>query len=116
MKNLDGMVSLYAEYTDTKEINMPKCVTCGKIFPPQFVITLAEDAFKCIFCEKQISEIEIENGKDLDGKPLSNNMYKKDQVVKDYDIFLKKLKGNKNIAKLLTKGDILDANGRPIKQ
>lgn len=96
---------------------MPKCIKCDKMFPPQFVNSIDEinDVFRCIFCEQNITEIEIESGKDLEGKPLPQNMYKKEQVVKDYEIFLKKLKEHTNIAKLLTKGEILDGHGRPIK-
>lgn len=95
---------------------MPKCVTCDKIFPPQFVKHIEKEAHKCIFCDLNLKEVEVPNGQDLMGKELPNKLYKKEQVVKDYEIFLKQLKEKTNIAKLLTKGELLNEHGEPIKR
>lgn len=80
---------------------MPQCKRCEKYFPPQFLVqmlTMPDDpeALQCIYCSENITEITLDKGR----------KYTKEQCIKDYEIFLKKLKEKKNIADVLQKGKV----------
>lgn len=88
---------------------MGKCIKCSEWFPPDYVFLIetkeesesGEDIFKCVFCERDIEEVTIVE--DATGK---EEKYKKEDVIKDYKIFLKKLKEDYekkgNIKKIIT--------------
>lgn len=70
---------------------MPKCVKCDKILPPDLMVDVGKPVngitpMRCIFCEQNITE-------------FGGNT--KEEHIKDYDKFLKKLKDSKNIADLV---------------
>ena len=73
---------------------MPRCVKCGKVLPPDLMVDVDKSGLdgiipmRCIFCEQNITEFGGST---------------KEQHIKDYDIFLKKLKESKNIADLIIK-------------
>jgi len=73
---------------------MPKCDKCFSVMPPDFLTDISEKGGKeCWFCKTGKNEIINKIG----GK------YTKEECIKDYDIFLKKLKEKKKIAEYITK-------------
>jgi len=74
---------------------------CYEFYPPQYMreIEGAESGdLQCVFCKR---------GKDyvmLVKEGSSDEKYTKKQCIRDYKMFLKKLKESPNIAKKLTKG------------
>lgn len=71
---------------------MGKCVKCDKVLPPDLMVDIdkpRQDGTipqRCIFCEKNITEFGGST---------------KEEHIKDYEQFLKRLKDNKNIADLV---------------
>ena len=70
---------------------MPKCVKCDKILAPDLMVDVGEPVngitpMRCIFCDQNVTE-------------FGGNT--KEEHIKDYDKFLKKLKDSKNIADLV---------------
>ncbi len=74
---------------------MGLCVNCKKFFPPQFMTK--KDL--CIFCFRNTNEIYY--------GPLKSKKCTRDEIVKEYDIFIKKLKESPSVSEILNK-DILD--------
>jgi len=73
---------------------MPKCDKCQSLLPPDFLFDITEEGGKeCWFCRTGKSKLST--------KPGEN--YTKEQCIKDYDIFLKKLKEKPKIAEYLAK-------------
>ena len=80
---------------------MPKCQKCQAMVPPQFTFHIIghendPKALECSFCRKGVDFIERSDG----------TKYTKNQCIKDYEMFLKKLAEKHNIAEQLTKGKI----------
>lgn len=81
---------------------MPKCVKCSDVLPPQLMVPVTAkdpDVQQCIFCEKGIKEVVVEN---KDSEMVEK--YTKEQAKKDYVKFLKMLKEKKGVAEILAKG------------
>ena len=81
---------------------MPKCVRCADILPPQLMVPVVtapkpEETLQCIFCERGIKEVTLENGDRVE-------KYSKEQAKKDYVLLLKQLKEKESVAKILVKG------------
>ena len=78
---------------------MPKCVKCDKILAPDLMVDVSDSGecdivpMRCIFCEQNITE-------------FGGNT--KEEHIKDYEIFLKKLKESTNIA------DIIGGKEKPL--
>ena len=93
-------INIY-EFEVGDEPNMPKCVRCSDVLPPQLMVPVRTDptgqATQCIFCEREIKEVTLEK----EGKV---EKYSKEQAKKDYVMFLKQLKEKSEVAKILTKG------------
>ena len=79
---------------------MPKCTVCNKLFHPDWVISVDEGVFKCLFCQTDKKELTVEDKKT--NKPLYT--VTKEQAIKDYDVYIKKLMEKDNI-KRLVKGE-----------
>ncbi len=78
---------------------MPQCKKCEKYLPPQFLVQMLtmpddQEALQCIYCDQNINEITIK-------KDTGIVKYTKKQCIKDYEIFIKKLKENKKISDIL---------------
>lgn len=79
---------------------MPKCVKCDKILPPDLMVDVDKPGpdgvipMRCIFCDQNVTE-------------FGGNT--KEEHIKDYDKFLKKLKESKNI------GDMIGGKEIPLK-
>jgi len=71
---------------------MPKCVKCDKVLAPDLMVDVGEPGLdgitpmRCIFCDQNV-------------KTFGGNT--KEEHIKDYDEFLKKLKASKNIADMI---------------
>lgn len=82
---------------------MPKCVICFDVLPPQLMVPVVTandpDVQQCVFCEKGIKEVVVENE-----KSEMVEKYTKEQAKKDYVKFLKMLKEKKGVAEILAKG------------
>jgi len=86
---------------------MPKCVKCNKFLPPNYVEVIensvpdfqGEYPKECIFCKLNVSEVERETSQGS-GKFVS---YTKDQCIKDYEKFIKKLKDSRSVKDILNK-------------
>jgi DNA-directed RNA polymerase subunit N (RpoN/RPB10) len=70
---------------------MPKCVKCDKVLPPDLMVDVGEPVngiipMRCIFCDQNITKFHGNT---------------KEEYIKDYEIFLKKLKESKNIADMI---------------
>ncbi len=79
---------------------MPKCKKCDKIFPSQFLVQIESmlkdpEALKCVYCDQNINTIITKVGGNIAN-------YTKEQCIKDYTIFLKKLAEQKNISEVLS--------------
>lgn len=81
---------------------MPKCNVCNNFYPPQYVYNIdgEKDAKKCIFCK--IGKDYVTLLKD-DGREVK---YTKKECIKDYGMFLKKLKETPGIAEKIAKQEI----------
>lgn len=72
---------------------MPRCVKCDKILPPDLMVDVGPEVdgvvpMRCIFCERNITE-------------FGGNT--KEEHIRDYEIFLKKLKESGNVASIIGK-------------
>ena len=71
---------------------MPRCIKCDKVMAPDLMVDVAEPGLdgitpmRCIFCDQNVTEFGGST---------------KEEHIKDYDIFLKKLKESKNIADMI---------------
>lgn len=74
---------------------MPKCLKCSALLPPQL---LNESSKICLFCELDRKVIVY-------GEPPDVKTKNKDEVIKEYDIFLKMVKEKNEILKNAMKGD-----------
>jgi len=75
---------------------MGQCAKCREFLPPQLLTDVSESEKLCLFCE--VDKKEIVYGTD-------RKVAKKEQVVKDYDVFLKIVKEKNQILKDAMKGD-----------
>lgn len=78
---------------------MPKCANCAGFYPPDLTESVGKDDYRCLFCKLGKDEIEVKRP----DKPTYK--YTKKQAQDDYKRFLKEIKSNKNIAKILAGGD-----------
>lgn len=76
---------------------MPLCSKCKKFFPPQFVKKLSGNDYLCIFCERGVNEIKY--------GPLKSKTATRDQIVKEYQKFVKRIREDSNILKRTVKGE-----------
>lgn len=80
---------------------MGKCVQCQEFLPPHFMVDLEvknEEVQKCAFCYLDKTEVTTVN----DDTGQEEKITKK-KATKRYQIFLKKLQENSNIADILSK-------------
>jgi len=80
---------------------MPRCQKCYEFFPPQYMCEIEnteDDVKQCIYCQqgKDYVMVLIEEDK----KEIK---YTKKDCIRDYKMFLKKLKETPNIAEKLAK-------------
>ena len=79
---------------------MPKCVKCLGVFPPEFSSLIpvtdlkGDQPHRCLFCEMDIKAITVEKGN-------GREQYTREQCIKDYDVFLKKVKEKRSVSLLL---------------
>lgn len=76
---------------------MGLCVQCKKFLPPGFMREEKDGALRCLFCVRDTKEIRYGDFKE--------KIAKKDEIVKEYSIFLKKLKGESDVLKKVAKGE-----------
>lgn len=80
---------------------MPKCDKCNQFFPPGFVDSVnprtgeVQKGNICLFCMDNVTVLKGKNGKQVTKKEL----------IKEYQIFLKKVKENNEILKEGAKGN-----------
>ena len=74
-------------------IKIPKCLSCYRMLPPNFL-----DKGKCLFCIRDTKEIDYFDKNNI------KKTYLKEDCIKDYELFLKKLSKTHNLSKILTKG------------
>ena len=73
-------------------MKMPKCVKCDKVMAPDLMVDVGEPGLdgivpmRCIFCDQNV-------------KIFGGNT--KEEHIRDYDVFLKKLAKSKNVADLV---------------
>lgn len=79
---------------------MPKCTVCGNMFHPDWVLSVDDKVYKCMFCQADKKELTIENEKT--GEPVYT--VTKEQAIKDYDVYIKKIM-EKDTVKKIIKGD-----------
>lgn len=72
---------------------MPKCDRCWAVMAPDFLFERKDGGKECIFCRIGKNEIQLKQGK----------KYTKEECIKDYELFLKKIKEVPDLAKFLTK-------------
>ena len=73
---------------------MPRCNTCNRVYPPDFVDIDNEElkTYKCNFCRDNKEYIVI-------GEGANEVVYRKEEVIFDYEKFLERLKSNENLRK-----------------
>lgn len=81
---------------------MGQCVKCRSMLPPQLLTDVSPTEKICLFCEVDKNEITYGQGKTA----------KKEEVIKEYDIFLKMVKEKNQILKDAMRGD---TSGIPTK-
>jgi len=74
---------------------MPKCSKCYSILPPQFFDEMPNGDKLCKFCIDNIKQIEYGN----------NKIATKEEIIKEYEIFLKMILEKNEIIKNAVKGD-----------
>jgi hypothetical protein len=89
---------------------MPKCVKCNDFFPPNYTEVidgsqpdpLDEGRYPqhCVFCKLGVDKVERETQQGS-GKFVE---YTKEECLRDYHEFLKKLKESKNVKDIMNKG------------
>jgi len=73
---------------------MSKCLKCQKILPPDFLTLVKEDGKICVWCEKEIDTLTyIKDGKEI--------KVTKENVVKEYQMFMKLLMENKKVRSIV---------------
>jgi len=80
---------------------MSKCVVCGEFLHPDFCVVKeirGDEVISCVFCHLDKKELTIE---DDNGKMLKT--VTKDQCIRDYKMYLKRLLDNPVISKILVK-------------
>lgn len=75
---------------------MGQCVKCREFLPPQLLTDVSSNEKLCLFCE--VDKKEIVYGPE-------RKVAKKEEIIKEYDIFLKIVKEKNNILKDAMKGD-----------
>jgi hypothetical protein len=84
---------------------MPKCIRCGDMLPPQFMVDLELEVAldpipqQCVFCKEEIKEINLETAGG------SKEKYTKEEAKKEYMIFLNMLKEKAESLHKVLKGD-----------
>lgn len=76
---------------------MPRCTVCNKLFHPDWVISVDDKVFKCLFCQADRKELTVEE--EGTGKPLYT--VTKEQAIKDYDVYLKKIMEKNNVQDII---------------
>lgn len=89
---------------------MPKCVKCNDFFPPNYTEVipnsqpdpLDEGRYPqhCVFCRDGVDKVQRETAQGS-GQFMD---YTKEECLKDYHDFLKKLKDSQNVKDILNKG------------
>ena len=86
---------------------MPKCVKCDEFFPPNYT-EIVENSLPdekgdypqlCVFCRLGVNEVERETEHDS-GQYIP---YTREECLRDYKNFLKKIKKSKNVKDILNK-------------
>ncbi len=77
---------------------MPKCGRCYSVLPPPFLEDMPDGGKQCKFCIDGVDKLEYGKGK----------FATKDEIIKEYDIFLKIIMDHNEILKNAIKGDISD--------
>lgn len=71
---------------------MSQCANCNEFFPPDFLEDADDGDKLCIFCKRDVSEITG-----------GGTTVTKKEIVRDYKIFVKKLKETRNVKDILDK-------------
>jgi hypothetical protein len=84
---------------------MPKCLNCFKFFPPTYMVKKSIGGGVCMFCEvgKDFLTMTEENG----------NVYTvdKEYIVREYEVFMKKLLEKENVQNLIKNRENLELRG-----
>lgn len=81
------------------------CVKCKKFLPPNFMVEVGEEKHKmCVFCKDEVDHIIIK-------EKTGERKITKNEVIKEYDIMLKKLMERPNISSLLKFSDAFNDEG-----
>ena len=86
---------------------MPLCSLCRSFFPPNYTEVIPNSRpdnqgnypQQCIFCKLNITQVEREETKDS-GKFIP---YTKEECIKDYQKFLRKVKDSQNVKDIIKK-------------
>jgi len=73
---------------------MPKCQKCYAMLAPPFVNEMADGGKQCVFCIEGTNTLKYKGG-----------VVTKEDIVKEYEIFLKVIKERNEILKNAVKGD-----------
>lgn len=68
---------------------MPRCVKCREMLAPNFI----ENNGKCFFCNNEINHIDFQGIR-----------YTKRDAIKEYDIFMKKIKEDNQLLRDVAQG------------
>lgn len=81
---------------------MPKCVTCDKMFHPDYSVIVDESngACKCVFCYTGKDKVTIEDA--ADGKP--DSVVTRREASEKYQEYLTRLSQDEKIRKAMHKG------------
>lgn len=75
---------------------MPMCNNCMGMFPPNFAEKLGEKEYLCVFCKRGKDEIRYGEG--------NRKIATRKEIIKDYDLYLKKVKEKNELLKGAMKG------------
>lgn len=84
---------------------MPLCEKCRNFFPPEFSTLVennkdSENDYLCSWCKIDKDFISVTP------KDKPSYTYTRDECIKDYKIFMKKLKENRNVKEIIKKKKI----------
>lgn len=79
---------------------MPQCAKCKKFLPPNFITKISDKDSICEFCKRDV--VIIRYGK------FNEKSATRSEIVKEYQIFMKKVKERNSILKDAMKDDMKD--------
>ena len=75
---------------------MPLCVQCREFLPPDLCIEIAPEVKKCVFCQRAVSEVMMEDG----------SIMSKQFAVADYKEFIKGVVDSQNFKDIVVESEV----------